>query len=143
MAKKESFGPELRVKKRRDFLRIQSTRRKVRSNTLLFALVLDEAGLRAAYDAAGPNTAPPAPRVPKNCRIGITVTTKVHKRAVRRNRLKRHLREVFRRDRRYLLADAEIVVIALEGSVDLDFQAVRSEFRFAMRKAGLLPYRQR
>ncbi len=77
------------------------------------------------------------------CRIGLTVTTKVHKRAVRRNRLKRHLREVFRKDRRFLLYPADIVVIALEGAVDLNFQDVRSEFRFAMRKAGLLPYRQK
>jgi ribonuclease P protein component len=143
---RESLGPSLRIKKRREFLAIQATRRKVRSNTLLFAIIFreeraargeaakPEPGRRGAEKQAGQ-----APR----CRIGITVTTKVHKRAVRRNRLKRFIREVFRKERRHLLAAADIVVIALEGSTELDYQAIRSEFRFAMRRAGLLPYRQK
>lgn len=128
-ARSQALRPEYRVKKRKDFLEIQSSRSKVRSNTLLFAIVR-KGGENAAAEGAV-------------SRLGITVTTKVHKRAVRRNLLKRRIREVFRKERRFLLDAADIVVIALEGSTELDYQAVRSEFRFAMRKAGLLAYRNK
>lgn len=113
----ERFGPERRVRKRKDFLRIQSRGRKTRAFNLLVVTVA---------------------RSDLNVRLGITVTTKIDKRSARRNRLKRKIRETFRRDRCYFLAGVDVVVIALEGSTELEFEEVKRQLRFAWRKAGLL-----
>lgn len=50
-------------------------------------------------------------------RFGITVSKKVDKRAVVRNRIKRLIREVLRVLRAELVANYDIVIIAREGSV--------------------------
>ena len=83
-----------RIRKRQDFLRIQSGSRKKRSNHILLA-----------YSS---------PRVTgqADSRIGITVTRKVDKRAARRNRFKRRVREFFRRERLKLTETVDLVVIA-------------------------------
>ncbi len=113
----ERFGPERRVRKRKDFLRIQGKGRKTRAFNLLVVTV---------------------PRDDQQIRLGITVTTKIDKRSARRNRLKRKIREIFRRDRRYFVAHADVVVIALEGATTLEYEEVKRQLRFAWRKVGLL-----
>lgn len=75
-------------------------------------------------------------------RIGITVTKKVHKRAVRRNRVKRRLREIFRRIRWRILGPVDIVIICLEGSVDLDYDELHRQTMSGLRRAGLLEDRR-
>lgn len=113
----ERFGPDRRVRKRKDFLRIQGKGRKTRAFNLLVVTV---------------------PRTDEQIRLGITVTTKIDKRSARRNRLKRKIREIFRRDRRYFISCADVVVIALEGATALEYEDVKRQLRFAWRKAGLL-----
>ena len=112
-----------RVRKRQDFLRIQSTGRKVRSFNMLVAFVFREDG--------------------EGSRIGITTTRKIDKRAARRNRFKRRVREYFRRERVKFLRQADIVVIALEGACELPFDEVAFQLRFALRKVGVLPDRRK
>ena len=113
----ESFGPDRRVRKRKDFLRIQGKGRKTRAFNLLVVTV---------------------PRADQHVRLGITVTTKIDKRSARRNRLKRKIREIFRRDRQYFISCADVVVIALEGATALEYDEVKRQLRFAWRKVGLL-----
>ena len=61
-------------------------------------------------------------------RLGVTVTTKIDKRAARRNRLKRRVREVFRRNRaRMPIRPLDAVLIARSGATALGFAAVRHE----------------
>jgi ribonuclease P protein component len=59
-------------------------------------------------------------------RLGLTVSQKVGG-AVRRNRVKRLLREVFRRERGLFPRGAEVVVIAKAGTLIDGFAAVRDE----------------
>lgn len=120
-ASKNSFGPEYRVKSRKDFLRIQSEGAKERSyNFLLCAL---------------PNTASEFPR------LGITVTTKVHKRANERNRIKRQVREFFRARKTYLTSNLDIVIIALNRACELTNPEIRKELNFLFKKTGILQRR--
>ncbi len=60
------------------------------------------------------------------CRLGLTVSQKVGG-AVRRNRVKRLVREVFRRERALFPRGAELVVIAKAGTPIDGFDAVRAE----------------
>jgi ribonuclease P protein component len=59
-------------------------------------------------------------------RLGLTVSQKVGN-AVRRNRVKRLMREVFRRERALFPRGADLVVIAKAGARIDAFEAVRAE----------------
>lgn len=62
----------------------------------------------------------------KGARLGITVTRRVGK-AVTRNRLKRQIRECFRRRRALLDAGLDVVVIARGGAAGLLTPEVEAE----------------
>jgi ribonuclease P protein component len=85
----EGFPRSARIRKRADFLRVQQRGKKLVSGPLV-ALVLPTSGPTA--------------------RLGLTVSSKVGN-AVVRARVKRRLREVFRR-RRLACPPVELVVIA-------------------------------
>jgi len=116
----ERLPRERRVRKRQDFLRIQGSKQKIRSRHLLLA------------------RAKPRDSQTADSRIGITVTTKVDKRAARRNRFKRAVREFFRRERRFLLEPVDMVVIAMDGATELNSQELCWELRGLLLKIGLL-----
>ena len=120
----ERLIPARRVKSRKDFLRVQKEGRKVRSEHFLLAH---------------------CSRVPseQESRIGVTITTKIDKRAARRNRLRRRVRDIFRKHHSRLLGAHDIVVIALTGAVDLAYDEVKHEILSSFRKARLLPDRPR
>jgi len=61
------------------------------------------------------------------CRLGITVTRKVGN-AVRRNRIKRVLREIFRSNREKLTPPIDLVVNVRQPSVGADSRALEREF---------------
>ena len=67
------------------------------------------------------------PNTAGTCRLGITVTRKVGG-AVRRNRIKRRMREIFRRHRTALAPDLDLVVNA-HRSIDPDHgESLEAEF---------------
>lgn len=110
-----SFGRDRRIRKRADFLRVQSTGQ--RASTPHFVLLV------AAQD---PLIASPPPS-----RLGVVVTKKVGN-AVARNRVKRVCRECFRtwpQNGTELVPDGiDLVVIAKEGAPELGLAAVRDEW---------------
>jgi ribonuclease P protein component len=91
----EGFPRSARIRKRADFLRVQQRGKKVSSGPLV-GLVLPTSGPTA--------------------RLGLTVSSKVGN-AVVRARVKRQLREVFRR-RRHSCPAVELVVIARPAARD-------------------------
>lgn len=102
----ERFPRTHRLCRRQDFLRVQ--REGTRVHTRHYVIVVmprPEGGVR---------------------RLGITVTKKVAG-AVGRNRVKRVLREVFRRNREIFPESCDLVVIAKSGAPELGYEAVRSE----------------
>ncbi|MGE0792079.1 MAG: ribonuclease P protein component [Sandaracinaceae bacterium] len=104
----DAFPRTLRLRRREEFLRVQRGGKRV--HTAHFILIL------APRDA---ERASPA-------RIGITVTTKVAN-SVGRNRIKRVVREVFRRYRSFFPQGHDVVVIAKSGADQLGYDAVRAE----------------
>ena len=131
--REQRFGPDRRVKKRRDFLRIQGGR-KIRTDNLLIAYM----GRSDAPSSSGIIGTP----VSLEPRLGVTVTKKVDKLSVGRNLLKRRIREVFRRLRWQIRPGADIVVICLEGSSGVDYQQLYREILWALNRAKLIEPRR-
>ena len=100
------FPRSCRLTTRRQFLTVYAEGRRVASKSFtVFGL---------------PNSA-------GTCRLGITVTRKVGG-AVRRNRIKRRFRDVFRRNRLLLSPNIDLVVNA-HASIDVsDSAAIEAEF---------------
>jgi len=74
----------------------------------------------------------------ENSRVGITITTKVDKRATERNRLKRRIREIFRLNSKNLKENFDIVVIARKNAVTCDYPQIEREILGALKHHGLL-----
>lgn len=108
----QRFRPSDRLKKRYEFRRVQLNGRRI--HTAHFLIVVQ------------PNASP-------NTRLGITVTKKVGS-AVERNRIKRVVREVFRRNRSLFPAKHDVVFIAKRGAADIDYESLLNELRGASRK---------
>jgi ribonuclease P protein component len=102
----QRFPRSCRLTARRQFLAVYDAGRRVASESfLLFGL---------------PNSA-------GHCRLGITVTRKLGG-AVRRNRIKRRIREVFRRNRARLTTPLDLVVNARPGVEARAFPDLEAEF---------------
>jgi ribonuclease P protein component len=109
-----AFGPERRLKRRADFLRVQSVGQ--RASTSHFVLLV------AAREAAQERAA--------CARLGIVVTKKIGN-AVQRNRIKRLCRETFRLWPDLVPDGIDLVVIARSGAAELDLATVRAEWERA------------
>jgi len=71
-------------------------------------------------------------------RLGLAVSRKVDRRAVGRNRIKRLLRDEFRRLRLDLSTGA-YVIVARTGAAKLDAAQLRAVFRSLLQRSGALP----
>jgi ribonuclease P protein component len=111
-----TLRPTDRLKRREDFRRVQDTGKKHHTRHFLVVVL------------ARPDEGPP--------RIGVTVTKKVGN-AVQRNRVKRLVREVFRRERARFPLGCDVVFIAKDGAPDLRYDDVLAEVpaRWAVRRA--------
>jgi ribonuclease P protein component len=100
----EGFPKAARIRRRREFLSFGRTGGKRR--TAHFVLLTERAIVRP--------------------RLGITVSRKVGP-AVVRNRLKRRIRELYRRDPERIHWDRDLIVIARPGAGELDGDTLRRE----------------
>lgn len=112
-----AFPKERRLRARREFVAAQESGRRV--HTTHFVLVV----------ARGPSASAPS-------RLGVTVTKKVGT-AVRRNRVKRLVREAFRLCPDLLPSGIDLVVIAKDGAPTLRLADVQAEWN------GVRPLLQR
>ena len=99
-----SFTKADRLRRRRDYLRVQAQGRRIHSRHF------------------GVTLAPPEAPTP---RLGLVVTRRFGK-AVRRNRMKRLLREFFRRHKRRL-PFRDLVIMAKKGAEALNYDQVAEE----------------
>lgn len=130
---REDFRPTDRVKTRAEFRQIQDRGRKIHSRCFVFAV------LRRIESGEGVQST-------LGTRLGITVTRKVAN-AVGRNRVKRVMREVFRRNRELFPSGCDIVVIAKSSAPSLGYAEALDEVRrasaplFAASRAAPAPAR--
>jgi ribonuclease P protein component len=110
--KPQRFRGRDRLKKRYEFRRAQLSGRRI--HTPHFLIVVQ-------------------PNALQNTRLGITVTKKVGS-AVERNRIKRVVREVFRRNRELFPASHDLVFIAKRGSTGIDYGSLLGELNRAAKK---------
>ena len=101
-----------RLKKRYEFRQVQLSGRRI--HTPHFLIVVQ-------------------PNALHNTRLGITVTKKVGT-AVERNRIKRVVREVFRRNRQLFPTSHDVVFIAKRDSSGITYEGLLAELRRATRK---------
>ncbi|MDD9934542.1 MAG: ribonuclease P protein component [Myxococcales bacterium] len=103
----ERFPRSHRILTRRDFLRVQQTGKRVHTPHFVIIVL-------------------PAPRK----RLGITVTKRVAG-AVGRNRIRRCLREVYRRNGELFPEGCDVVVIARSGAGELGYRSMLEEMQGA------------
>ena len=106
----EGLGPEDRIRRRSEYQKIQKRGRRFHTRHFIILVLPNETGLR---------------------RIGVTVTKKVSS-AVGRNRVKRLVREVFRRNRIVFPEGSDVVLIARDGAAALSYAEVLDEVRGAL-----------
>ena len=80
----------------------------------------------------------PATAADARPRLGMAVSRKVDGRAVGRNRIKRILRDAFRR-RRGALASGAYVLVARNAAARADAATLRATFERLLQRAGALP----
>jgi ribonuclease P protein component len=105
---KQGFPKARRLRRRPSFLTAQRSGRRAHAEHVTFVVA--------------PNP------MPGPCRLGVTVSKQVGN-AVERNRVKRLLREIFRRDPGWLPEGVALVVIAKPGAATLSAEAMLGEWR--------------
>jgi len=100
-----SFADKDRILKREEFLRIGAEGKKVRTDHFIIIYKKNDLGVS---------------------RLGITVSRKIGG-AVKRNRVKRILREFFRLNRSLLPLSTDFIIIAGRGSFLIGYEDVKDE----------------
>ena len=101
------FPKQARLRKRPEFLSLSRWGKKIYSPHFLIITKPNERG---------------------EARLGVTVSSKVGN-AVVRNRVKRLLRECFRRHRHQIVPNQDVLIIARKAAVNLSWYEVESEIR--------------
>ena len=114
----ERFPKSLRLRARREFVRVQDGGRKV---------------------AQGPLVALALPNGREETRLGLTVSAKVGG-AVTRANIRRRLREVFRKRRSELPSGLDVVLIARASAAESDYEELARAFDVVARRLrGMFP----
>ena len=103
----ESFPKRNRLLKRTEYVRVQRRGRKLTTKSMLMLVYPGKKG---------------------RTRLGIVASKKLGNSVVR-NRLKRLLREVFRRNRNLFPESSDLVIIPKKVSHQVDYHSLKEEFR--------------
>jgi len=110
----ESLKREERIRTKRDFNRLFSSGERIQSKSLSIV-----------WSAA------------RERKVGFVVNRRVGS-AVERNRVKRLLRETYRRNRSSVSSETELVIIAKAEARGQDYRFIEGEFLSLIRRAGLM-----
>jgi ribonuclease P protein component len=111
---RHGFARAMRLTRERDFQRVLRTGSRARSTHLLVAV---------------------APNGLELTRLGISIGKRIEKSAVRRNRMRRLVREAFRLSYAELPRGVDLLVMAAEPKIELDLVSTRAELVLLARKA--------
>lgn len=110
----EAFGKKHRLLKRADFVRVQKRGRKLETRSLIILVYPVRRGIT---------------------RLGIAVSKKFGG-SVARNRVKRVIREVFRRNRSLFPKSADVVVVPKRVRHRIEYQGLVKELEGSPRRRG-------
>lgn len=113
-----SFGKEKRVTNRADYLAIQNEGQKWHSKHFVICYRVNQC-------------------CNQTCRLGVTITKKIDKRAVKRNLLRRKIKEIFRLNYPNFSKPLDVVLIAKQGAMMLDRANLQRELFYLFKKIGL------
>ncbi len=71
-------------------------------------------------------------------RFGFIISTKIHKKAVKRNRAKRLLSEAIIELIEGIKPGYDVVILAKKKIIEADFKAIKEEMRYLLAKAGMV-----
>ncbi len=125
----QGFPASLRLKKRREFLFVQGRGKKIHLRNFLVFVTKGRSPRR------GTASLPESLAEPPPTRIGVTVTRKIGN-AVARNRIKRLIREGFRRRRRDFAPGLDIVWVAKRGASAIHYSDVLAQIDDLLRRLG-------
>lgn len=111
----KGLGPSARLRKRSDIERCQKHGQKLHAKHFLIIVHPSGSG---------------------ESRLAIAVTTKLEKRAVMRNKIKRRIREVFRAARAGIVQPIDILVVARRDVQSCEFSEYEREILGALRAKG-------
>lgn len=111
------YPDKLRLKSRAQYLAVQNRGRKIYSKHFLIFYSENSVGYT---------------------RIGITISKKVDKRAVARNRLRRRIREIFRLNSSQLVRGLDLVVVARFNAAECSYEDVASEVLGTLKRFKLM-----
>ncbi|MCB0335953.1 MAG: ribonuclease P protein component [Bdellovibrionales bacterium] len=114
---RHTLSPDQRLKRKKDFDRLRQVGQKLYCKNFLVVLADSETG---------------------RSRIGLTVSKKVDKRAVKRNYVKRRVREVFRLHQAQLSKPFDIIVIARQNAQLCDYSEIKRQLIGCLKYHGLL-----
>ena len=120
--KREGFPATVRLRKRREFLQIQGAAVKHHLRHILVFV----------------STTAPRSASPATARLGVTVTRKVGP-AVVRNRIRRLVREVFRRKRDSFRAGCDMVWVAKQSAASVSYAEVAADMDALARRTSRPP----
>jgi len=116
----------LNIKNSQDFKKLSSSRIKFICKTLI--VIADKTNEKLHFN---PNEGLNAKIF---CRVGYTVSKKVSKLAVKRNKTKRRLREVFRKiAHQYCQNNYDYVIIARPQIIECEFSAIKRDLEFCLK----------
>ncbi|MCB9978248.1 MAG: ribonuclease P protein component [Rhodospirillales bacterium] len=127
-APRAQAGTLVSLKKRSDFLRARDKGRRWVSQGLVIQAV------PRAENSANAETSPEAGRI----RFGLTVTKKVDRRAVVRNRIKRRLRAAAAQSLVLANPDFDYVLIGRTETLDRPYARLCGDITWCLSKMGLL-----
>ena len=110
------FPRNVRVRSRTDYLKVQRSGRKIRGRYFILLTSFNDLPIT---------------------RFGITVS-KRYGNAVKRNSIKRKVREIQRLNRRYILSGNDIVIIVRQKALEATFRQMEEEYLQLAHQAGLV-----
>lgn len=78
------------------------------------------------------------PNLDKNCRFGIIVSNKISKKATARNKIKRRVREIIRKNLDNFGQNYDMIITVMSPVAELDFAGTMAELEAGLRKAHII-----
>lgn len=115
--RKYNFPPKNRLKNSKEFFAVQEKAVKLHCKHFLILI---------------------AKSSENNTRLGITVTKKIDKRAVKRNKIKRRVRAIFRLNQHLFRENFDIIIIARKNAAEIEYKDTAREILGTLQFKGYL-----